>query len=146
VLVTGVLAVCGVLAREPLGRVIGIDRLRRGGRDAPHGVAVAAALRAARHARGPRRVPARRRVDCGGGGGAARARGWRWSAPGLGTAGAYLGTPLAMAATAAVLAVLIARRTAVAGDAIATRMRGFAREAVARSSRSRSSRCSRTST
>jgi O-antigen/teichoic acid export membrane protein len=51
---------------------------------------------------------------------------------GLGTAGAYLGTPLAMAAAAAVLAVLIARRTAADGDAApATRMRVFARQALA---------------
>jgi O-antigen/teichoic acid export membrane protein len=57
-------------------------------------------------------------------------------AAGLGTAGAYLGTPLAMAATAAVLAVLVARRTAAAaaaapGDPAAARMREFAREAFA---------------
>ncbi len=53
---------------------------------------------------------------------------------GLGTAGAYLGTPLAMAATAAVLAVVLARRTAVGDDEVAgppARMREFAREAVA---------------
>jgi O-antigen/teichoic acid export membrane protein len=49
---------------------------------------------------------------------------------GLGTAGAYLGTPLAMGATAAVLAVLLARHTAGA-DGPATRMRHFARQALA---------------
>ena len=54
-------------------------------------------------------------------------------AAGLGTAGAYLGTPLAMAATAAALAVLVARRTAVGADATPgapARMREFGREAL----------------
>ena len=50
---------------------------------------------------------------------------------GLGTAGAYLGTPLAMAGTAAVLAVLLARRTASAGGGAPARLREFGREALA---------------
>ena len=52
-------------------------------------------------------------------------------AAGLGTAGAYLGTPLAMALTAAALAVLIARRRGSVAGAAPARMRGFAREALA---------------
>jgi O-antigen/teichoic acid export membrane protein len=52
-------------------------------------------------------------------------------AAGLGTVGAYLGTPLAMGATAVALALIAARRTAAPVPGAPARMRDFAREALA---------------
>jgi O-antigen/teichoic acid export membrane protein len=103
VLATGVLALAGLLLRKPLADVMGIGAFR------PVGASIV---------------------------GEAAGRlvlGLLLVAAGLGTAGAYLGTPLAMAATGAVLAVVLARRTELAapGAAVAERMREFARDALA---------------
>jgi O-antigen/teichoic acid export membrane protein len=130
VLVTVGLAVAGVLFRQPLGRLMGIDAyaaaaatvptvslwlllcIQRGvlvglGEFRPVGVSIVAEA-------------AGRLVI-----------GLLLVAAGLGVAGAYVGTPLAMALTSAVLAVLVVRRAGPGtAGAVAARFRVFGRKAV----------------
>jgi O-antigen/teichoic acid export membrane protein len=124
------LAVAGVLFRQPLGRLMGIDAyaaaaatvptvslwlllcIQRGvlvglGEFRPVGVSIVAEA-------------AGRLVI-----------GLLLVAAGLGVAGAYVGTPLAMALTSAVLAVLVVRRAGPGtAGAVAARFRVFGRKAV----------------
>ena len=125
------LALLGVLLREPLADVMGIDAYGAAAATVPT-VSLWLLLCIQRGAlaglRAFRPVGASIIAEAAG----RLALGLALVGAGLGTAGAYLGTPLAMAGTAAVLAVLLARRTATAQDGGApARLREFGREALA---------------
>ena len=113
-----------VLLREQIAAVLVGRADLGGGRDAPDGLPVAAAVDRARRAAGRARLPRGRLVDRARGGRAAGLRPACWSPPGLGVTGAYLGTPVSMAVTAVVLVAIARRRIGVADAAqAATQLR-----------------------
>lgn len=127
---TAALALAGVALREPLARTMGVDAYGAAAATLPT-VSLWLLLCVQRGALAG--LGAFRPVGASivGEAGGRLALGLVLVGAGLGSAGAYLGTPLAMAATAAVLAVLVARRTEAVQGAAPARMREFTREALA---------------